>query len=81
MINRISNNQGQSLVEYLIIVALVAVATIGVVRVVGHNISANFVNISNALANNKSKAEMKNAGDQLKKKNFGNFMDGATGDQ
>jgi Flp pilus assembly pilin Flp len=80
MNKRISNNRGQSLVEYLIIVALVAVATIGVVRVVGYNISANFTNISNALANSSTKAQMKHADTQLKKKNFGDFMDGATGD-
>jgi Flp pilus assembly pilin Flp len=76
----ISNNRGQSLIEYLIIVALIAIATISVVRVVGYNITANFTNISNALSNDTTKATMKHADTQLKKKNFGDFMDGATGD-
>lgn len=40
---------GQSLIEYLIIVALVAVAAIGMVKVVGYNISAHFANIGKAL--------------------------------
>lgn len=73
------NNRGQSLIEYLIIVALVAIASIGVVRILSYNVSANFTNISNSLANSTSKAPMKQAKDELKKKNFGNFMDGATG--
>jgi Flp pilus assembly pilin Flp len=76
----ISNNNGQSLVEYLIIVALIAVATISVVRLLSYNISANFANISNALANSTSKASLKPANTQLKKKNFGDFMEGAAGD-
>ena len=36
------NQRGQGLVEYLIIVALMAVATIGIVRVLGQTVSAKF---------------------------------------
>lgn len=46
----ISNQRGQSLVEYLIIVALMAAAAIGVVRVLSQNTRAQFANIANALS-------------------------------
>jgi Flp pilus assembly pilin Flp len=76
------NNKGQSLVEYLIIVALVAIGTMGVVRVLGFNLSANFTRVSNALSNTKTTVETKNADAYHKMKDFGNFMEGATdGDQ
>ena len=43
------NNSGQSLIEYLIIVALMAVATMGIVRVMGQTVSAKFATITHAL--------------------------------
>ncbi len=45
----IQDQKGQSLVEYLIIVALMAAAAIGVVRVLSQNTRAQFANIANAL--------------------------------
>lgn len=72
------NNKGQSLVEYLIIVGIVAIGTIGVVRALGYNISANFTRISNALTNKSTNVETKDADQFHKMKDFGNFMEGAT---
>jgi Flp pilus assembly pilin Flp len=43
------NEKGQGLVEYLVLVCLVAVAAIGVVSVVGQNIKARYATISSAL--------------------------------
>jgi Flp pilus assembly pilin Flp len=40
---------GQSLVEYLILVCLVALSAIGVVKIVGKNIEEQYANISSAL--------------------------------
>ena len=43
------NQKGQSLVEYLIIVALIGVSTLGVMRVLGQNISVQFAKVAEAL--------------------------------
>lgn len=41
--------QGQSLVEYLIIVAVMGVATMGIVRLLGHTVSAKFAQVVQSL--------------------------------
>lgn len=73
------NQRGQSLVEYLIIVALVAVGTTAVMRVVGQNISAQFARISNVLHGNKQKAiHLEDVEDShLRKRDLGDFINGA----
>jgi pilus assembly protein Flp/PilA len=43
------NTKGQSLVEYLIIVSLVAVGSIAIVRTLGQTVYVRFANITNAL--------------------------------
>ncbi len=43
------NERGQGLIEYLIIVALVAIAGIAVMKVVGQNIHAQFATVANAI--------------------------------
>jgi Flp pilus assembly pilin Flp len=45
----IKNQRGQSLVEYLIIMALVAVGTMAVMRSVGQNIKVQFTHVIQAL--------------------------------
>jgi Flp pilus assembly pilin Flp len=73
----IDNQRGQGLVEYLIIVALIAVGTIGVVRVLGQSINSRFATISYALQGEKrtpSVDEIPEA--HLKKRDLGNFMNG-----
>jgi Flp pilus assembly pilin Flp len=45
------NQKGQGLVEYLILVCLVAVSAIAVVSVVGTNVREQYANISAALSN------------------------------
>ncbi len=46
--------RGQGMTEYIIIVALIAIATIGVVSLFGDNIRALFGTSANALAGNES---------------------------
>ena len=46
--------RGQGMTEYIIIVALIAIAAIGVVSLFGDNIRALFASSSNALAGNES---------------------------
>ena len=74
------SNQGQGLVEYLILVALMGIATIAVIRVLNHTITAKFTDAIYALqgSNKKSKKESVNE-DLYKKKNLRNFMNGAAG--
>ncbi len=71
----IRNSKGQGLIEYLIIVALVAVATIGIVRVVGQNISVQYANISRALGGESYQLKAEKADEKLyKKKDLSDFL-------
>jgi len=75
----LQNQKGQGLIEYLILVALIAVSAVGVVRVVGQNISKNYENINRALGAEKSeKLKLENASDKnLNKKDLADFMEGS----
>ena len=46
------NQKGQGLTEYLILVAILAVASIGIVRVFGQTITSQFTNITYAVQGN-----------------------------
>lgn len=79
MLKQKKNNKGQSLIEYLIIVAIVAVGTMAIVRVVGKNVSVQFANVAKALGSGDDtqlKAE-KIDSKMYSKKDLGNFLDGA----
>jgi Flp pilus assembly pilin Flp len=83
MLQQIKNKKGQSLIEYLIIVAIVAVGTMSVVRVVGKNVSVQFANIAKALGSgddNQIKAEKLDS-KMYSKKDLSNFLDGATSNE
>lgn len=73
----IRKNNGQGLIEYLILVALIAVTTIGVVKVVGNNMATQYENINRAMgARNSQKLTITNASESsLKQKDLSNFMD------
>jgi pilus assembly protein Flp/PilA len=72
------NQKGQGLIEYLIIVALMAVATIGIVRVLGQTVSAKFATATYALQGTRKAVRVESVDDSLhKKKDLGNFMNGA----
>ncbi len=75
----LKNQKGQGLIEYLILVALIAVSAVGVVRVVGNNISKNYENINRALGAEKSeKLKLENASDKnLNKKDLADFIEGS----
>lgn len=76
----IKNNKGQGLVEYLVIVAIVAVGSIAVIRVVGANINVRFANIADALGGkggeNRKAHEITDT--MVKKKDFSDFFDGSS---
>ncbi len=73
------NNKGQGLIEYLILVALIAISTIGVIKVVGQNLTAQYENINRALgAKNSKQLTIQNAPDAaMKQKDLSNFIEGS----
>lgn len=77
--NLMKSKKGQGLIEYLILVALIAVGTIGVIKVVGQNVTKQYERVNRALgANGKATITLEGVADsQMKKKDLSNFMDGA----
>ena len=72
------NSKGQSLIEYLIIVALMAVATLSVVRLLQHTVSVKMSHVIQALQGKSKKFQMESVKESdLKKKDLGNFMNGS----
>lgn len=79
---RIRNRKGQGLIEYLMLVGLISVATIGVVKVVGHNLGKKYENINRALGASGGELQSENASSgALKQKDLSNFLDGAKTNQ
>jgi len=66
MMNRmnvlIRSEQGQGMTEYIIIVALIAIAAIAVITFFGQNLRALFAASANALGGDESNANVSNAG-------------------
>ncbi|XGC80340.1 Flp family type IVb pilin [Bdellovibrio bacteriovorus] len=74
----LKNKKGQGLVEYLIIVAIVAVGAIGVIKVVGGNINVQFANVAQALGGSGTKKATHEVTETLyKKKDFSDFFEGS----
>lgn len=72
------NQKGQGLIEYLIIVGLVAVAGIAVMSVVGQNVRAQFGNVAKAIQGKTGKFEMDEVTDsQVDRKDMSDFFHGA----
>lgn len=72
------NNKGQGLIEYLIIVAIVAIGSMAVMKVVGANVNAQFGTIARALGGDSQKIAPKKVTDNMvKKRDFSNFFEGA----
>lgn len=75
---RRQRHSGQGLVEYLILVCLLAVSAIAVVSVVGQNLKARYANISSALRGKKPAEELQEAGaGTYQLRGFDDFNEGA----
>jgi len=76
----IRNQRGQGLIEYVILVALVGVATIGMVRLLQNSINVNLANVVHALQSDSKRKESfeRIESDDLRKKDFSDFMNGAS---
>ena len=69
--------RGQGMTEYIIIVALIAIAAIGIISLFGDNIRRLFAMSADSLAGNDSVAQANTVGavssDNLNKKKMANF--------
>lgn len=75
---QIKNKKGQGLIEYLIIVAIVAVGSIAVIRAVGGNMNVQFANVALALGGKGQKKPAHEVTDNMyKKRDFSNFFEGS----
>ena len=75
--SNLNNQRGQGLIEYLIVVALIAVATIGVMRFVGQSVGSKFAEIGYALDGTKKEVAIEKPSESvLKKRDLSNFMNG-----
>ena len=71
-------SKGQSLVEYLILVALMGVATIGIVRTLNQTLKSRFANAIYALQGRNQKAKTHNMRkEEYQRSDLSNFMSGA----
>lgn len=79
MLNCVRNNRGQGLIEYVILVALVGVATIGMVRVLQKSVNVNLANVVHALQSDGKRKESHERvnEDDLRKRDFSDFMNGS----
>jgi pilus assembly protein Flp/PilA len=60
MLMKLRGRRGQGMTEYIIIVALIAIAAIGVISLFGDNIRALFATSGNALAGNEEAISVTN---------------------
>ena len=75
----LKNKKGQGLIEYLILVALIAVATIAIVRVMGQTVSARFATVTYALQGKKKDVTMSSIDSTYHaKKDLGDFISGVS---
>jgi pilus assembly protein Flp/PilA len=74
----LKNDKGQGLIEYLILVALIAVVSIGVVKIVGNNISTQYENVNRAMGAGPSQAlKLRSAGNAVNQKDLSSFIENA----
>lgn len=74
----IRNQRGQSLIEYVILVAMIGVATIATVQHLNHTVNTVLGNVVNKLGGKKAKLEAREFTEQdAKNSDFGAFMRGA----
>jgi len=80
MAHKKKNERGQGLVEYLIIVALMAIATMGIMRVMSQTVSAKFARITDSLQGKSSNISIQTetiSEDLYRKKDMGDFFNGS----
>ena len=79
MLHRIlpRDSRGQGLIEYLVIVALMGVATIAIVRVLGQTVASRFASVTYALQGQRKAVSAERVDESHhKKKDLSDFFDG-----
>lgn len=74
---RLRNAKGQGLIEYLLLVALMAIATIGILKVLNRTVQTQFANVTNALQGEHKVRHEKVTDSDYRKKDMSDFMSGA----
>lgn len=74
----LKNERGQGLIEYLILTAIIAIATMGVVRIVGHTVAGKFADIANSIRGEEfNRAQVERVEERhYRKKDMSDFMQG-----
>ncbi len=79
--SHLQNQRGQGLIEYLIIVAIIAIGSMAVMRVVGNNLGVRFANIAKVLGGSTEGVRIQNVNaSKVHQKDLTDFMDGARED-
>jgi pilus assembly protein Flp/PilA len=81
MRNIIKNQKGQGLVEYLIIVSIMAIGTMAILRVMNQTVQAKFARITQTLQGNDSSVSIRVESLQesdFKKRDMSDFFHGAS---
>ena len=74
----IENRRGQGLVEYLILVALMAVASIGIVRALNQSVTTQFARVNSAIRGEQKKQAFEKVDESAyKKRDLSDFINGA----
>lgn len=75
----LKNKKGQGLIEYLIIVAIVAVGSIAVIKTVGANIDVKFATVAQALGGTQTQQIKAHevTESMYKKRDFSDFFEGS----
>lgn len=77
-----NDQSGQSLVEYLLLVALIAVGTMGVVRAVSYTVSAKFATVGAQIAGDQKSYKGETDYNQyVRKKDMGDFFSHASSEK
>lgn len=73
-----ANQGGQSLIEYLILVALMGIATVGIIRTLQGALNSRYASVIHSLQGTNKRAEAVQINESdLKRKDLGDFMNGA----
>ena len=73
------NKRGQGLIEYLILIALMGVATIGIIRTLNQTVKSRFANAIYALQGRNQKAKTHNMKKgEYQRSDLSNFMSGSS---
>ena len=75
---KMKKKKGQGLIEYLILVSLMAVAAIGIIRVLNQTVKSRFANAIHALQGSTKKVKTESIKESdYQKSDLSNFMNGA----